>query len=97
MTVGSNFKSLFTDEIKNTLIPVGLKGVRVKSYDGSRVTNDHVANFNMATKMIPLDPKLWSLYFVGTLDGSSRYWQVSLLLKVLEALRTSTQNFAIAA
>ena len=76
-----NFRSPFTDEINETPIPPGLKGPRVKPYDGTGDPDDHVSNFHWAIKMIPMDPNLWSLYFAGTLDGSARYWLASLPAK----------------
>lgn len=66
---GLNFRSLFTDEINNTPILIRLKGPRVNSYDGIGNPDDHVSNFQWTVKMILMDPKLWSMYFVGTIDG----------------------------
>lgn len=67
------FRSPFTDDINLTPVPKGLKGPRIKMYDGTEDPDDHVSNFHWAIKMIPMDEKLWSLYFAGTLDGSARY------------------------
>lgn len=78
MAGGWNFRSPFIDEINNTSIPAGLKGHKVQPYDGSGDPDDHVANFQWVIKMIPMDPKLWSLYFASTLNGSTRYWLASL-------------------
>ncbi|CAI9274035.1 unnamed protein product [Lactuca saligna] len=68
-----NFCSPFTDDINETSIPKWLKGPRVPPYDGTTNPNDHVSSFQWGIKMIPKDPKLWSLYFGGTLEGSARY------------------------
>jgi hypothetical protein len=72
LAVRMKIRSPFTDEINNTPIPDGLKAPRVKAYDGTGDPDDHVANFRWAIKMIPMDPKLWCLYFVGTLEGAAR-------------------------
>ncbi|CAH1416687.1 unnamed protein product [Lactuca virosa] len=55
------FRSPFTNVINETLIPKGLKGPKVLSYDRTGDHDDHVSNFQWAIKIIPLDPKLWSL------------------------------------
>lgn len=73
-----NFRSPFTDDINEMPIPKGLKGPRVPPYDGTGDPDDHASNFQWAIKIIPVDPKLCSLYFAGTLDGSARYWLASL-------------------
>lgn len=65
-----NFRNPFTDDISGTPIPVGLKGPRVKPYDGTGYPDGHVSNFQWAIKIIPTNSKLWCLYFAGTLDGS---------------------------
>ncbi|KAL4581278.1 hypothetical protein LXL04_017489 [Taraxacum kok-saghyz] len=67
-----NFRSPFTDDINETPVPKGLKGPRIKMYDGTGDPDDHVSNFQWAIKMIPMNAKLWSLYFAETLDGSAR-------------------------
>jgi hypothetical protein len=74
----SKLKSPFTDDISEAPVPAGLKGPKVKSYDGTEDPDDHVESFRWAIKMIPMDPKLWCLYFAGTLEGSARYWLTSL-------------------
>ena len=60
------------------MVPPGLKGPRVKSYDGTGDPDDHVSNFQWAVRMLPMSPNLWCLYFAGTLEGSARYWLSSL-------------------
>nr|KAJ0212586.1 hypothetical protein LSAT_V11C400181580 [Lactuca sativa] len=66
--------SPFTDNINETPIPKGLKGPRVPPYDDTGDLDDHVSNLQWVIRMIPIDPRLWSLYFAGTLDRSARYW-----------------------
>ena len=57
-----DFRSPFTDDINETPVPKGLKGRRIRMYDGTGDLDDHVHNFQWAIKMIPMNPKLWSLY-----------------------------------
>ncbi|KAL4574616.1 hypothetical protein LXL04_021451 [Taraxacum kok-saghyz] len=59
-----DFRSPFTDDINETPVPHGLKGPRIRMYDGTGDPDDHVHNFQWAIKMIPMNPKLWSLYFI---------------------------------
>lgn len=54
----SNFRNPFTNGINDTPIPVGLKGPRVKPYDGTGDPDDHVSNFQWEIKMIPMNLKL---------------------------------------
>lgn len=60
-----SFRSSFIDDINEALNPNGLKGPTVQLYDGTRDPNDNVSKFQWAI----MDPNLWSLYFVGILDG----------------------------
>lgn len=64
-------------------------------YNDTGDSNDHVSNFQWAFKMIPMDPKIWCLYFTGTLDGSARYWQLVLRLGALAVSRNYVKSFAI--
>lgn len=45
--------------------------------------------------MIPMDPKLWSLYFAGTMDGSARYWLTSLPPRSIGSFEEICQNLCI--
>ncbi|CAH1421614.1 unnamed protein product [Lactuca virosa] len=71
------FRSPFTDDINEISIPKGLKGPRVPPYDGTGDPDDHVSNFQLVIKMLPMDLKLSSLNLAGTLYGSARYWLAS--------------------
>ena len=62
-------------------------------YDGTGDPDDHVHNFQWAIKIIPMNPKLWSLYFAGTLDGSVRYWLASLPPKSIESFEELRRKF----
>ena len=88
-----NFRSPFTDDINETPVPKGLKGPRIKMYDGTGDPDDHVSNFQWAIKMIPMNVKLWSLYFAGTLDGSARYSLASLPPKSIGSFDELREKF----
>ncbi|KAL4580201.1 hypothetical protein LXL04_016385 [Taraxacum kok-saghyz] len=88
-----DFRSPFTDDINETPVPQGLKGPRIRMYDGTGDPDDHVHNFQWAIKMIPMNPKLWSLYFAGTLDGSARYWLASLPPKSIRSFEELKRKF----
>ena len=88
-----NFRSPFTDDINEAPVPKGLKGPRIKMYDGTGDPDDHVHNFQWAIKMIPMDEKLWSLYFAGTLDKSARYWLDSLPPKSIGSFEELRRKF----
>ncbi|KAL4580286.1 hypothetical protein LXL04_016473 [Taraxacum kok-saghyz] len=81
------------DDINECPVSRGLKGPRVKMYTGVGDPDDHIANFRWAIKMILMDPRLWSLYVAGTLDGSAQYWIESLPPKSINSFEELREKF----
>lgn len=70
-----------------------LKGPIVKPYEGIGDPDAHVSNFQWAIKMIPMNPKLWSLYFAGALDGLEQYWLTNLSTKSIGSFEELCTKF----
>lgn len=90
---GAEFQVAFHRRYKQDSDPRQIKGTQSQAYDVTWDPNNHVSNFQWAIKMIPMDSKLWRLYYVGTLNESARYRLASLPLRSIESFKELCTKF----